>query len=700
MARLVDDLKGAIPAVFDSEQHTSAVADINQEFEERLRDSLESLQKEANQSEISLVSTPHGFAIAPTRDGKLISDEDFEELPEDEKKQRTDAMESISEKMRRHVEQLPRWHKERRDRIRALHRELVGLSVDQLIVQIRAQYSGIPKLVDYFDKLREDVIDNSRLFLEEDEGTAGMPGASKEAALSRYEVNLLIDRAGDEKPPIVYENNPSITHLLGRIDHTAQFGALITNFTMILPGALHKANGGYLILDAERVLTEPLAWDALKRALASRQIRIESLGQLLSLVSTVTLEPEPLPADLKVILIGERWIYYLLSAYDSEFSELFKVAADFEDRIDRSTENIRQYGQLLANLTRTEGLLPMTRAAVARTVEHGARIQGDADKLTTRLRDITDVVCEANYWAERDEADAIDTDHVCRAIDARIARLDRVRSEIQEEIRRSTILIDTDGVRTAQINGLAVLGIGEFSFGKPSRITASIRVGDGKIVDIERETELGGPIHSKSVLILSSYLGARYAMDVPLSIRASLVFEQSYSGVEGDSASIAETCVLLSAIAEIPIRQSLAVTGSINQHGAAQVIGGVNEKIEGFFDICKARGLTGEQGVLIPRDNAQHLMLREDVVEAAAAGRFHVYPVASVDEAIERLTGMAAGARDAQGDFPAGTVNHLVERRLRQLAHARQEFDRKRYAARPRWTRTGSGKRDSDDFAS
>lgn len=674
--QLIDDLRGAIPAVFESEQHGSAVAEINQEFEEKIRASIEELQAQAQASELSLVSTPHGFAIAPTSKGKLISDEDFDKLPEEEKQRKTEAMESVSENMRKHMERLPRWQKERRDKIRALHRELVGLAVDQQIAQIKSRYAEFPKLISHFDKLREDVIRNARLFQTEEDAAAGGPGGPMEASLGRYAVNLLIDHSGDGGPPIVYENNPSIANLLGRVEHVAQFGALITNFRMILPGALHKANGGFLILDAHRVLSEPLAWSALKRALEAQQIKIESIGQLLNLVTTVSLEPEPIPADVKVILIGERWVYYVLSAYDSEFSELFKVAADFEDRIDRSPDNVRQYGQLLGNLARAENLLPLTRGAVARTVEHGARLQGDAEKLTTRLRDIADIVREANFRAREADAAAIDVDHIQAAIDAQIGRLDRIRAEIQEEIGRGTVLICTAGATTSQVNGLSVLETGNFRFGRPSRITASVRVGEGAIVDIERETELGGPIHSKGVLILSSYLRAKYATDVPFSISASLVFEQSYGGVEGDSASIAETGALLSAIADLPIRQSLAVTGSMNQRGLAQVIGGVNEKIEGFFDICKSRGLTGEQGVLIPKDNVQHLMLREDVIAAVEKGLFSVYPIATVDEAIGLMTGVPAGERDAAGNFPPDTVNGLIEKKLQALARVRKEFDR------------------------
>jgi lon-related putative ATP-dependent protease len=438
---------------------------------------------------------------------------------------------------------------------------------------------------------------------------------------------------------------------------------------------LHKANGGFLILDADRVLMEPLAWSALKRTLSAGTIRIESLGELLSLVSTASIEPREIPLDVKVILIGERRIYYLLSEYDPDFSELFKVAADFDNRIDRSHQNTLHYAQLIGNFARREGLLPLSREAVARTIEHSARLQGDSEKLTTRLRDVFDLVREASFRARDNHAQIIAEAHVQQAIDSQIYRLDRLRSELQEEIQRNSILIDTDGAKIGQVNGLSVLGLGNFSFGQPSRITASVHIGDGNIVDIERETELGGPIHSKGVLILSSYLRSRYAVTTPLSISASLVFEQSYGGVEGDSASVAETCALLSAIARLPILQSLAVTGSVNQLGQVQVIGGVNEKIEGFFDTCHARGLTGTQGVLIPKDNVQHLMLRRDVVDAARAGRFSVFPIETIDDAIGLLSGVPAGQRDRDGNFPEGSVNYRVETSLKQLAEEYRDFE-------------------------
>ena len=463
---------------------------------------------------------------------------------------------------------------------------------------------------------------------------------------------------------------------------------------MIQPGALHRANGGYLVLDADRVLLEPFSWSALKRALFGREIRVESLGQFLSLVSTVTLEPEPIPLNVKIALVGERLLYYLLCEYDSDFGELFKVAADFEDRLDRTEETSELYARLIGTLASREGLKPFTRDAVARVIEHSARLLGDAEKLSTRLRDINDLLRESDYWAGQESGTVVSADHVQQAIDAQVHRLGRMHAQIKEEIQRHSILIDTAGARPGQVNGLSVYKLGSLVFGQPSRITATVRMGDGKVMDIERETELGGPIHSKGVLILSSYIGAKYLPELPLSFSASLVFEQSYGGVEGDSASVAETCALLCALADLPIKQTLAVTGSLNQHGQVQVVGGVNEKIEGFFDICQARGLNGEQGVLLPADNVKHLMLRSDVVQAAAAGQFHVYAVETIDQALALLTGLESGERQADGHYPQGTVNHRVEQALMELAKLRQKFDQDK--RRPARAREGRRPRVSD----
>jgi len=676
MVRLVDELRNAIPAAFESDRYRSSLNEVNQEFEERQHEALEKLQEEAKRGQLSLVTTPHGFAIAPTRNGELIDHDEFERLPAEEREKTGALMEALTAKLRQHIEQLPRWHKEHRDRVVALNREVTELAAGQLIDQLAAKYAEFPALVKYLGAVRTDVLQNAISFLPDEGGPSLSFEAMRKQPLTRYEVNVLVDHADNGRAPIVYESNPSVQNLLGRIEHTAQFGALLTNFTMIRSGALHRANGGYLILDADRLLMEPLAWPALKRTLFAREIKIESLGELLSLVSTVSLEPQPIALDLKVILIGERHIYYLLCELDPDFGELFKVAADFENGIERTPENTGLYARMIATLARREGLLPLGRDAVARVIEHSARLLGDSAKLTTRLRDIADLLREADYWARSENKPTTERVHVQRAVDAQIHRLDRVRVETQESIARNFVLIDTTGETVGQVNGLSVLGIGSFAFGQPSRITASVRVGAGEIVDIERETELGGRIHSKGVLILSAYLGAKYATDTPLSLAASLVFEQSYGGVEGDSASIAETCALLSALSSLPIRQWLAVTGSVNQRGQAQVIGGVNEKIEGFFDTCATRGLDGRQGVLIPRDNVPHLMLRAEVVEAVRGGRFHIYPIASVDDAIALLTGVEAGVRDARGAFPKDTVNYRVERRVRELADSRRRFAR------------------------
>ncbi|MCI0732665.1 MAG: AAA family ATPase [Methylococcaceae bacterium] len=695
LARLIDELCEAIPAAFSSDQYRSSLDELNQEYEERYRSAIEAIQDEAKKHDTSLVPTPHGFAIAPMNHGELLSDEQFEKLDANEKQRRTQAMAEISAKLRQHLEGLPKWHKEHRDRIKQLDREFsdraTGLLIDQLIERFR----DFPQLEEYLSKLRENILENARDFHPAAEQAPQLPEIPPKDSLVRYRVNLLVDHSRDRNVPIVYESNPSIQNLLGRVDHVAQFGMLVTNFTMIRPGALHKANGGFLILDADRVLMEPLAWSALKRTLSAGTVRIESLGELLSLVSTASIEPSEIPLDLKVILIGERRIYYLLCEYDPDFSELFKVAADFDNRIDRTRGNTLRYAQLIGNLARREGLLPLSREAVARTIEHSARLQGDAEKLTTKLRDVLDLVREASFLAKEDHRQSIGAEHVQLAIDSQIYRLDRLRSEIQEEIQRNGILIDTDGAEIGQVNGLSVLGLGNFSFGQPSRITANVHIGDGNIVDIERETELGGPIHSKGVLILASYLRSRYAVATPLSISASLVFEQSYGGVEGDSASVAETCALLSAIAKLPIRQSLAVTGSVNQLGQVQIIGGVNEKIEGFFDTCRARGLTGTQGVLIPKDNIQHLMLRREVVDAARAGRFSVFPIETVDDAIGLLTGVPAGERDSAGNFPEGSVNFMIETNLKKLAERYRDFEHQA-DTKPRRKRKSANQADPD----
>lgn len=490
--------------------------------------------------------------------------------------------------------------------------------------------------------------------------------------MRRFQVNVLVDHSDTEGAPVVFEDNPTYQNLLGRVEHMARMGALMTDFNLIKRGALHRANGGYLLLEARKILMQPFAWEGLKRALRSGQLRLESPGEMYSLISTVSLEPEPVPLKVKVALIGDPMLYYLLSTYDPEFGELFKVKADFAERMDRDPEQQKQYARLIAGLVQENELRPFDRGAVARVIEHSARVVGDGEKLSTQVKGITDLLREASYWAGQSEDEVVTAEDVQKALDAKIYRSDRLRARIQEEIQRDTLLIDTEGTQVGQVNGLSVIQLGDFAFGRPSRITAQIRLGKGEVINIEREVELSGPLHSKGVLILSGFLGGRYATEQPLSLSASLVFEQSYGGVDGDSASSAELYALLSAIAQVPIRQSLAVTGSVNQHGQVQAIGGVNEKIEGFFDVCQARGLTGDQGVLIPVANVKNLMLRHDVVEAVKENRFHVYPIETIDQGIEILTGTPAGEPDDEGTYPEGTINAMVQARLAKLAERRK----------------------------
>lgn len=680
--QLIDALGSALAAAFESEEYQTRRQTVLEELQQRQSQAFEHLQNEAQQRGVALLRTPAGLAIAPTREGEVLTPEQIKELSDEERSQLEGEVEELQGELQKIVRQMPAWQRETQENLKKLNREIATYAVSGLIDEVRQSYSEFPKVVQHLDALQQDVIENAADFLASDEKEsgalreAGLPGAGggREAALRRYRVNVLVDHSSSEGAPVVYEDNPTYQNLVGRVEHRAHMGTLLTDFNLIKPGALHRANGGYLILDGRKVLTQPYAWEGLKRALQSRQIRIESVGQMLSVISTVSLEPEPIELNVKVALCGDRLLYYLLWQLEPDFGELFKVAADFDEQMDGSPENQQLYARLLATLIRREGLRPFDRAGAARVIERSARMVGDASKLSTEMRSIADLLREADYWAGRAGREVVSAGDVQQAINAHIYRSDRLRERVQEEILRGTLLIDTAGERIGQVNGLSVAQLGGFAFGRPSRITARVQMGKGQVVDIEREVELGGPIHSKGVLILSSFLGARYAADNPLSLSASLVFEQSYSGVEGDSASSAELYALLSAVADLPIKQSLAVTGSVNQHGQVQAIGGVNEKIEGFFDLCRSRGLNGDQGVLIPSANVKHLMLRQDVVSAVEAGEFCIYAVDTIDQGIEILTGLPAGQRDKDGNYPEGTVNHRVEQRLAELARKRRAF--------------------------
>jgi lon-related putative ATP-dependent protease len=681
MVTLAERLHTGLTAAFESEEYQTRRQVIEEEFKERPREELGDIEKRAKEEGLVLLRSPVGMAFAPLRNGEVMSGDEFRNLPDEQQKEIEAKVETFQEEAQQALRQMPSWERERQERIHQLEREVTENAITNLLDELHKKYQDTPDVLNHLDAVRADVVEQGRELVES-ENTAPsaamgieMPqGRPRKGRLSRYHVNLIVDNRGLSGAPVVYEDNPTYDNLMGRIEHSAQFGALTTDFSHIKAGALHRANGGYLMVDAHKLLRVPYAWDALKRALQARRLRIEPLGQSLSLLNTVSLEPEPVELKVQVVLLGEPTLYYLLCAHDPDFEELFKVASDFAELMDATGDNVTAYLRLLAMLARGDELKPFDRAAMARLLEHSTRLAGDRDKLTARVGMVHDVMREADYWAGASGETVVGATHVQQAIAAQIHRADRMRERVHEQIELGTIMIDVAGAKIGQINGLAVISLGNFAFGRPNRLTARVRMGSGNVVDIEREVELGGPLHSKGVLILASYLGAHYAPDFPLSLSASLVFEQSYSGVDGDSASAAELFALLSAIAQVPVRQDIAVTGSVNQHGEIQAIGGVNEKIEGFFDVCRALGLSGEQGVMIPATNVRHLMLRQDVVDAVASGRFHIYPIATVDEGVELLTGMETARRDDSGRYPEGSINHLVEQRLRNYAEQKRAF--------------------------
>jgi len=683
MIELINTLRTTIPAIFEGDEYRArrkAIADLLSQKIEALYHEVEKLGREQN---ISLIRGDQGFRFSPTDDkGEPLSVEEFHKLPEKDKERIEMNIENLQVRLQEAGHQVSLWKKEGEEQNRKLKKETARLTVSPLIESLKLKYQGHEKIIHYFEDVQEVLSDGVDDFLTEDQsgqhplilaiGGGNMP------SFDQYEVNVLINHENNHGAPVIYEDLPTYQNLHGRIEHQARMGMLSTNFTLIKPGSLHQANNGYLILDARKLLMQPFAYEGLKRTLRSRKIHIEPLERLLGLMSTISLEPEPVDLNIKVVLIGEPLIYYLLLAYDPEFISLFKVQADFETDMNRSKENQELYATLIAKLAKDKNLLPLHRTAVARLIEQAAREAGDREKLSLRIREFADLIQEADYLAKKENKSFIGDCDVESALAAGQRRGGRIKDRLFEAMESDIRHIDTDGTRVGQINGLSFLMLGRDSFGCPTRITALTRPGKGRIIDIEREVKMGGPIHSKGVMILSSFLSSRYARTTPLSLDASVVFEQSYGGVEGDSASCAELCSLLSSLADAPIRQSMAITGSVSQQGEVQAIGGVNEKIEGFFDLCATRGLSGEQGVIIPASNIRHLMLKKEVVAAMEQGLFSVMAVESVDEAVELLTGMAAGVRDGKGSYPADSINGRVELTLHTFAKNLQEFSREK----------------------
>lgn len=682
MQDLVDDLASDIPALFESDDYQTQRRAIEEELGEAHEAAMTEFADRAKSEKVALLRTPMGFMLAALHDGQIVKPDDFQKLSPKEQEEIEEKIERLQEELAVVLREAPKLEKEHRQRVEDLNATMAERAVSARVAEISADLTAIEPVADYLEKVRQDMIAHAELFLivtsQKKEGNFpdAIGRSHNRPEFSRYVVNVMVTQncAEDAGAPVESENLPTLDRLIGRIDHVSEMGSLMTNFTMIKPGALHRANGGYLVLDARHVLSEPYAWDSLKRCLRNQSVSITSLAERLSLVSTTSLEPDPIPLDLRVVLIGDRMLHALLVMLDPDFNELFKIQADFEEVVDRSPENMVLFARLIGSYAKREGLRPVTADGVARLLDEATRVAEDSEKLSLRLRAVGDLLREAEHYAGGRGCDNVEAADIERAIAEKERRSSRIKDRMQEAITRETILIDTTGEKLGQINGLAVIGLGDYRFGRPSRISARVRMGAGKLIDIEREVELGGPLHSKGVMILSGYLASHYALDVPYSLHASLVFEQSYGGVDGDSASSAELYALLSALSGLPIKQGIAVTGSVNQNGEVQAIGGVNEKIEGFFETCAARGLTGDQGVMIPKSNVAHLMLRDEVVRAVEEGKFRVIPVETIDEGIEVLTGTPAGARAADGIFPEGSVNARVEATLRDYAETRRAF--------------------------
>jgi predicted ATP-dependent protease len=674
MQGLIEEMRLAIPAAFEDEDYRSQAKAIEAEIQREVEEQWKSLDEHAAKVGIGVLKTPTGYVLAPIRDGKVLGEKEFAKLPEAEREEVESATKRLTEELQTRIERVPQLRKKHRERLKKLDRDVTAHAVGLLLEELKNKYREVAAAVPYLDDVEKNIIENAQDFRESETAVPPFLARDSSQLFSKYEVNLVVSNDSDATAPVIYEPNPNYYNIIGKIEHRAEMGALFTDFRMVRSGALLQANGGYLLLDVQRVLSRPFVWEALKQALFAKRVRIESPGETYGLISTTTLQPESIPLDIKIILVGERWHYYLLCMYDSEFSDLFKVAADLDDDLKRSSENVEAYALLIADRVRELELLPFGSDAVQRVIEQRARAAEDSERLSMHMGSLNDLLAQADYWARQRDSELVELADVTQAIEQSIRRLNRAQTKIIDAIERDTLLIDTEGACIGQVNGLSVVSLGEFRFGHPVRITATTRMGSGDVVDIEREVKLGGAIHSKGMMILSAALSSRYAANVPLSLHGSVVFEQSYGGVEGDSASVAELCALLSSVSGVPIRQNLAVTGSVNQLGRVQVVGAINEKIEGFFKVAKVRGLDGSHGVVIPRDNVKHLMLRDEVTEAVREGLFTVYAVQDIDEALTILTGVEAGKRDENGQFPDKTVNMKVEQQLIEFAQRRKQF--------------------------
>lgn len=677
---LIENIRSALPKTFESEEYTSKKENTLRDLEKQRKKLIENINIKAKQEGFVIQNTQVGLLLVPIINGKPISQEELLKLPQETKNKIKEKRAKLETELRSTMRLFLNMEQKIREELKKLNRDVALYAIGHLVNSLKEKYKDSNQVIEYLTGIQNDILDNLVLF------AARLPPQQnqvpnqlqvpwmKEAPFKKYKVNVTVDNSKSKGAPVVIEFNPNYKNLFGRTEKEAQFGALVTDFTMIHPGALHKANGGYLIIPVEDLLRNPFAYDGLKRALKNALITIEEPQERYGFINIKSLKPQPIPLNAKVILIGDSYLYRQLLALDKDFNELFKVKAEFDTTMERSEKNIKQYAGFVCNICQKENLKHLNRSGLAKLIEYSQRLAQDQEKLSTRFSEVADIIREANYYAKQEKAKTVTGDFVRRAIEEKIYRSKLIQEKIQEMIKRGVILIDTDSEAVGQINGLAVMGVGGFAFGSSSRVTASIGLGKDGIVDIEREAKMGGPTHTKGVLILSGYINEKFAQETPLSLSARLVFEQNYGGVDGDSASSTELYAILSGISGIPVKQNIAVTGSVNQKGEVQAIGGVNEKIEGFFEICKIKGLNRKQGVMIPESNVQNLMLKEEIVEAVKTGKFHIYSAKTIDEGIEVLTGIKAGKKQNDGTFPKDTINYLVDKKLRTMAEKLREF--------------------------
>jgi len=684
MASFVEEVRRALPRAFESDDYATKREEALGKLDKERETIVGQVNENAAKQGFTIQMGPTGLMIIPVIDGKPLTQEEFDALPKETQAGILQRREALDVDLRSGFRKVRELDAKGMEVVTKLNSEIALYAIGHLLTGLRERYGKINDILSYIDSVQKDILDNLGTFLgsapqqpqppQEQVPPPFQQWLAKDLAFRKYEVNIVVDNGGLAGAPVVFEETPSYQNLLGRAEREVQFGVVTTDFMMIRPGSVHKANGGYLVIPVLDLFRYPFAWEGLKSALKTDKVRIEEPGEQAGFIATRGLKPQPIPLNVKVIIIGTPDINQILHEGDPDYPDLFKVRADFDTVMDRNEDNTKKYAAFTCTLCKRFNLKHLDNTAVAKVVEYGSRLAEDQKKLTTRFSSIADLIREANFYAMQEKVQFTTVKHIEMAIEEKLYRSNLIQQKIQEFIERGVFLIDTDGDKVGQINGLSIMEMGDIAFGRPSRVTASVAVGRDGIIDIERQAQLGGPTHTKGVLILGGYLANKYAQDKPLSLTAKLVFEQSYGGVDGDSASSTELYAILSALSGLPIRQSIAVTGSVNQRGDVQAIGGVNEKLEGFFEVCKAKGLTGKQGAMIPASNVQNLMLKEEILEAAEAGKFTIYPATTIDEGIEFLTGVPAGERQADGSFTEGTVNYLVNKRLTEMAETVRKF--------------------------